>query len=223
VAITLDIASSAGGLPLTRAALGYARQLHAGQSREADGAPFILHPREVASLLYRAGAPDHLIAAGVLHDVLEKTAADAHDLRERFGSRIAQLVLAVSEDAQIVSYAARKAALRDRAAGAGEQALMLLAADKISKVRELRRLQGRTSASPPRSSRVHRTDRRRLGHYRDCLTLLQERLPSSPLVRQLDADLRKLSRATHAQRARRRRRSPTTTRPGSERGKRETL
>jgi (p)ppGpp synthase/HD superfamily hydrolase len=41
--------------------------------RSSDGAPFIRHPLEVATVLYRTGAPDHLIAAGLLHDVVEKT------------------------------------------------------------------------------------------------------------------------------------------------------
>lgn len=44
------------GLPPTEAALAYAQRLHKGQHRTVDGAPFILHPLEVASLLYYAGA-----------------------------------------------------------------------------------------------------------------------------------------------------------------------
>lgn len=60
-------------LPQTQAAIEYAERMHAGQ-RRTDGTPFILHPLEVASLLLYVGAPDHLIAAGVLHDVLEKPA-----------------------------------------------------------------------------------------------------------------------------------------------------
>jgi len=46
----------------------------------------VLHPLEVASLLYYAGAPDHLIAAGALHDVVDKTAISAAELRECFGT-----------------------------------------------------------------------------------------------------------------------------------------
>src|SRR4029077_10953619 len=98
---------------IRRAAFEYAREAHAGQCRKVDGEPFILHAREVASLLSDAGAPDHLIAAGVLHDVIEKTEATQSDLRERFGCKIAALVAAVSENEQISSYTARKAALRD--------------------------------------------------------------------------------------------------------------
>jgi hypothetical protein len=182
-------------LPKTDAALQYARQLHVGQTRRADGAPFILHPREVALLLYRAGAPDHLIAAGALHDVLEKTAAVTADLHERFGSRVTALVLAVSEDQRIVGYAARKAALRNQVANAGDEALMLFAADKISKARELSLEDGGVGAGPrvPGKSRLRK---RRLAHYQRCLALLQERLPNSPLVTQLGAELEDLSRRT---------------------------
>ena len=49
--------------------------MHAGQRRQLDGAPFIEHPLEVAAILHDAGAPDHVIAAGILHDTLEKTDA----------------------------------------------------------------------------------------------------------------------------------------------------
>ena len=57
---------------------------------------------EVVWLLYHAGAPDHVIAAGVLHDTVEKTAANAAELRTRFGFALAMLVLAVSEDQRIL-------------------------------------------------------------------------------------------------------------------------
>ena len=69
----------AAGLAKTHAALAYAERLHEGQFRAADGAPFILHPIEVGILLRESGAPDEVIAAGVLHDALEKT--DATDVR----------------------------------------------------------------------------------------------------------------------------------------------
>ena len=144
--------------------------------------PFIAHPIEVASLLYEAGARDDVVAAGLLHDVIEKTDVNAAQLRARFGTGVARLVLAVSEDDGIGSYARRKAALRDQAADAGEEALMVLAADKISKTRELR-LHG----GPARRPR-----QRRLAHYRDCLGLLEERLPGSRLVKELGTELEHL-------------------------------
>jgi tetratricopeptide (TPR) repeat protein len=115
------------GLPQTHAAVAYATSAHDGQRRKIDGAPFIEHPLEVASLLYYAGAPDHVIAAGALHDVIEKTGVEGTQLRRRFGMKVSGLVLAVSEDERITSYQERKADLRARAASAGEEALMVFA------------------------------------------------------------------------------------------------
>jgi (p)ppGpp synthase/HD superfamily hydrolase len=160
-----------GQLPRTRDALAYAEERHAGQRRKADDAPFIEHPLEVAWLLYRAGAPDDVIAAGVLHDTIEKAGASADELEERFGHHTTELVVAVSEDPEIPGYARRKAALRDQVAAAGPEALMVFAADKISKVRELR-----ATRSLPKG---------RLTHYRRCVELLERLLSDSPLVTQL--------------------------------------
>jgi (p)ppGpp synthase/HD superfamily hydrolase len=186
--VVTRIPIQAPGLPHTRAALEYARKRHLGQTREIDGAPFIEHPREVAALLYGDGAQDDLVAAGALHDVLEKTPATAFDLRRRFGSTVAALVLAVTEDAGISDVADRKRALRNQVAGAGEEALRLFAADKIAKVRELQLQRVVTSR------RARRAWTRHLAHYKLSLALLEERIPDSPLVRQLASELAGLRR-----------------------------
>ena len=175
-------------LPTSKAAADYAELRHAGQRRH-DGSPFILHPFEVARLLAGIGAPDHLVAAGILHDVLEKTEASLSELRERFGERIAALVAAVSDDDRIDGYGRRKAALRRQVAGAGDDALTLFAADKLSKLRELRRETGVDDARQRAPVRRRELRARRLRHYQRSLALLEERLPDSPLVRELRDEL----------------------------------
>lgn len=179
-------------LPKTRVALEYAERHHAGQRRSFDGAAFIEHPLEVGWLLYRAGAPDQVIAAGVLHDVLEKTSVSVAQLRRSFGSPVANLVRAVSEDERIVGYGQRKAALRQQAASAGPEALMIFTADKVSKVHELR---AAISMARRRHERVDKSlvRPRRLAHYRNCLGMLDERFGDAPLVELLRAELAGLS------------------------------
>jgi (p)ppGpp synthase/HD superfamily hydrolase len=166
-------------LPTTKSALAYAERLHEGQRRAVDGAPFIVHPIEVGILLYESGAADEVIAAGVLHDTLEKTDATAYDIYARFGRLVGDIVCAVSHDPGIPGYARRKAALRDAVASAGEDALTVFAADKLSKARELRL--GDASGIKVRS--------RKLRHYRLSLAMLQQRLPDSPLVAALATEL----------------------------------
>lgn len=177
-------------LPKSRAALSYAERQHAGQRRSADGAPFIVHPIEVGTLLYYSGAPDHVIAAGLLHDVIEKTAVAADELRRHFGAQVTGLVVAVSEDQTIPKYRLRKAALREQVAAAGDEALLVFAADKLSKLRELRLRRSRPAASTePKTSRSRQ---RKLTHYQRSAELLQELLPDSLLVKQLGLEIDRL-------------------------------
>lgn len=176
------------GRPLVQRAFAYAQRMHAGNSRP-DGSPFILHPLEVASMLNDVGAPDYLIAAGVLHDVIEKTDATSSDLQAQFGPDITALVVSVSDDDRISGYATRKAALRQQVAGAGDEALTLFAADKLSKLRELRRETSAHDGGGPTPGRVREPRARRLRHYQRSLALLEERLPQSPLVAQLRDEL----------------------------------
>jgi HD domain len=175
-------------LPKAQAALAFAERRHAGQQRAFDGAPFIEHPIEVASLLYYAGAADHVIAAGLLHDTLEKTDTNTAELDRCFGPIIAGLVAAVSEDADISGYARRKDALRRQVAAAGPDALMVFAADMISKARELSTEPVRNGSRRPADT-VSRARERRFTHYRHCLELVGPLLGDSPLVVQLRAEL----------------------------------
>jgi hypothetical protein len=171
-------------LPVTRAAIDYARQCHATQKRKGDAAPFILHPLEVAMLLHGRGYDDEVVAAGALHDVVEKTNATVDDLAARFGSRVASLVAAVSDPPGIDDYRARKAALRDQVAHASPDAQAIYAADKLAKTRELRAQASRLHVALTDPALQHR-----LEHYQKSLEMLDGALPGMPLVNQLRFEL----------------------------------
>lgn len=129
-----------------------------------------------------------MIAAGLLHDALEKTDATAHEPSAKFGRRVGEIVGAVSDDDRIVEYSRRKAALREQVANAGDDALAVFAADKLSKVRELRLGDGLGV----------RVRARRLKNYRLSLAMLEKRLPDSPLVAALAHELDALPGARNA-------------------------
>ena len=166
---------------VTRAAFAFASARHAGQYREIDGAPFIAHPLEVGRLLRRDAQPDDVVAAGLLHDVLEKTGTTPQELEHEFGTRIAKLVAAVSDDPNISDYDERKRELRDRVARSDADALAIYAADKISKVRELGLL-SRWRVS-------QRNKKAKLAHYRESLEMLRRATGQSDLVDRLDVEL----------------------------------
>jgi (p)ppGpp synthase/HD superfamily hydrolase len=89
------------GLPLARDALAFAADLHYGQRRTSDEAPFILHPLEAAALLHMTGHSEAAVAAGILHDTVEDTAVEIGTIEQRFGGEVAALVAAMTEDPQI--------------------------------------------------------------------------------------------------------------------------
>jgi len=125
-------------LPLARDAMAFAQEHHPYQLRAADGPPFLLHPLDVSSTLKRCDCPDYVVAAAVLHDVLEDTDAERSDLSARFGAGVAELVALVSDDPTIGDEESRKDDVRERVRRAGGDALAVYAADKVSKARELR-------------------------------------------------------------------------------------
>ncbi len=167
--------------PVTRDALAFAADRHAGQTRDDDAVPFVTHPVEVACLLNEAGYSDDVVAAGVLHELLEDTDVERPELASRFGERVAALVTAVSDDPSIEDEAERKAALRRQVAAAGQEAGAIFAADKVSKARELRERINRGEAGEG--------DHLKLDHYRASLDMLDGLMPGLDLVEQLRLEL----------------------------------
>jgi (p)ppGpp synthase/HD superfamily hydrolase len=124
---------------LVRDALEVARRAHAGQLRRgSDGLPYIEHPLAVAEVLFGHRYSDEVLAAALLHDVVEKSEVEAGEIRERFGDRVADLVEAMTEDETIDDYEERKDEHRWRVAKAGPDAMAIFAADKRTNVMTLR-------------------------------------------------------------------------------------
>jgi hypothetical protein len=177
------------GLPLARQALLFAREVHCGQRRESDEAPFILHPVEVAALLHATGHSEAVIAAGILHDTIEDSEIGAEAIQQRFGHEVAELVTAMTEDPDIAPYEERKAALRRQIAAFGAEATAVYAADQLCKVRELR---AQASCDPGLLRGRHGDVGRRLEHYIESLGMLEEANPTHPLVGMLRFELEAL-------------------------------
>src|SRR4051794_15382265 len=168
----LGIPPFARGRQRVEEAIEFAASRHQAQRRSSDAAPFLLHPLEVAALLVGRDYDDDVVAAGILHDVVEKTDATLDDVRTRFGERTAELVAAVTEDESIREYEPRKAALRRQVESRGRDALAVYAADKLAKTRELRSQAARehVSLSDPKLER-------RLDHYEQSLAVLERAAP----------------------------------------------
>ena len=74
----------------------YARDLHAGQTRQS-GEPYINHPLNVAIILAEMHADSDTICAGLLHDTLEDTNTTKEDIASLFNKDVANLVDGVTK------------------------------------------------------------------------------------------------------------------------------
>jgi GTP diphosphokinase / guanosine-3',5'-bis(diphosphate) 3'-diphosphatase len=132
------------GLLLAANAADFAARRHVNQRRKGRaGEPYINHLAEVAMLLAAAtdGSDPALVAAGFLHDTLEDTPTDYDELVSRFGTDVADLVAAVTDDKSLPK-AERKRLQVEQAPKKSVRARLLKLADKISNVRSL-------ATSPP--------------------------------------------------------------------------
>jgi guanosine-3',5'-bis(diphosphate) 3'-pyrophosphohydrolase len=120
-------------------ALRMAREAHAGQTRNASGGrPYIDHPVAVAARLVEYGLSDEVLAAALLHDVVEDSELEVDDIRTAAGDRVAEIVAALTDDESIEPYDERKREHRERVETAGPEALAVYVADKLTNVEMLR-------------------------------------------------------------------------------------
>ena len=70
-------------------AIIYSTVMYQGKVRKFKSVPYILHPMEVAQILSTMSEDQELIAAGMLHDVVEDTDGTLEEIEKRFGKRVA--------------------------------------------------------------------------------------------------------------------------------------
>jgi guanosine-3',5'-bis(diphosphate) 3'-pyrophosphohydrolase len=130
-----------------------ARCAHDDQRRR-DGGPYVGHPVGVALRLHEEGYGEQVVAAALLHDVVEDAELEIGDVVRRFGVGVGELVAALTEDPSIEDWEARKRALRRQVAAAGPDAVAIYVGDKLSNVHELCRAYDRVGAAASESYEV---------------------------------------------------------------------
>lgn len=78
--------------PLVYKAKLFATQAHNGQVRRYTGEPYVTHPVAVSEILAHCFEEPEVLAAGLLHDVIEDTDFSKRDIEIRFGSKVSELV-----------------------------------------------------------------------------------------------------------------------------------
>ena len=124
---------------LVERADAFAEAAHASidHRRKYGGDPYIVHPREVMQILLKFAEneiTDEMLAASLLHDVVEDTPVTIDEIRDEFGDEVADLVSDLT-DVAVPSDGNRKARMAINLAhteAASAQAHTVKCADIIS-------------------------------------------------------------------------------------------
>lgn len=120
------------------------------------------------------------MAAGLLHDAVERGTLTEEELTDQVDESISSLVLALSEDPTISSFEERKAALREQVKAAGPRALTVFAADKLSDILGLAR--GIQTSGSSVEDRMGTSVASMAGHYRESVELIESGWPGSTFL-----------------------------------------
>lgn len=133
------------GLPLYEKAVVFAASAHSGMTRKGSRIPYLSHPIEAAAIVAEMTDDEELIAAAVLHDVVEDTEVTLQEIRKYFGDRIAYYVGGETENKrkdlppESTWMLRKQETIAFLAEQADTNARMLALADKLSNLRSIAR------------------------------------------------------------------------------------
>lgn len=119
---------------MIREAAAFAAEAHKGALRKGSSIPYMTHPAETAVIVATMTEDEEVIAAALLHDVIEDAGVTQEEIKEKFGARVACLVAAESED-KSKSWIERKGATIESLKMASRDSKILALGDKLSNLR----------------------------------------------------------------------------------------
>lgn len=122
-------------------AIAFAAKMHDGAVRKGTDIPYIVHPMEAAMIAATMTTDQAVLAAAVLHDVIEDCGVTEAELAVQFGTRVAELVMSETQlhrgDPK-ETWESRKQEALDKVAAGDRDVKILMLADKLSNMRAIR-------------------------------------------------------------------------------------
>lgn len=170
-------------------AIAFAAKVHEGEVRKGTDIPYIVHPMEAAAIAATLTCEEAVLAAAVLHDVIEDGGVTEQELEARFGSCVTQIVLAETQlmrgDPKESWNERKQESLRQIGEGDRMQRIVALG-DKLSNMRAICR--DYEQLGEALFFRFHQHDKRRHAwYYRSCAALLREELGNTAAWRELNS------------------------------------
>lgn len=132
----IELASKIKPESITEKAAKIAIVAHKDQLRKGDNLPYIIHPFMVALKLAKYNFSDTIIAAALVHDVLEDTNYPEEDLHTELGDEVMEIVKAVTNDSTL-SWEEKKIKYVETVRSGPEGARAVSVADKIHNLESL--------------------------------------------------------------------------------------
>jgi len=119
-------------------ALNFAAEKHKGQERRGTKLPYVIHPIIVSHLItkYKPTSKhlEELQIAALLHDVLEDTICDYHEIEREFGSLVASLVMELTSDPKELKRLGKNEYLKQKMIKMSKYAFVLKLVDRLSNI-----------------------------------------------------------------------------------------
>jgi len=120
-------------------AIEFAVKAHKKQKRKGTSNSYVTHPFAVAVLLAKAGCSKEVIAAGILHDVVEDARIKPERIRKEFGGKVAYIVEKCSEPDKRRPWEKRKQHTLDSLKEGELEVIFVACADKLHNIRTIAR------------------------------------------------------------------------------------
>lgn len=164
-------------------------EVYQKQKRKGKDIAYITHPLSVGLILSLAGASEEVIVAGILHDTIEDSVdekkVDEKMITERFGKKVATIVLSVTEIDKSLSWEKRKADAIEHIANFSHNSLLVKSADILSNTSEL--VDDYSRYGNQVFERFNADKDKVLKHYLAAISAILAKWRGNPLARDLKA------------------------------------
>lgn len=178
-------------MTLVSDAMIFAARAHDGMLRKGTTLPYIVHPAEVAAIAATLTEDQEVLAAALLHDVMEDCGVSETELAAQFGARVAHLVRSETQERSgdpAATWLARKQGAVERIARGSREVMIIALSDKLSNMRAIHRDYDRDGERL--FFRFHQHDKAlHAWYYRSCAALLQKELGDTLAWQELSAHI----------------------------------
>ena len=162
-------------------------EIYQKQKRKGKDVSYITHPLTVGILLSSIGADADVVCAGILHDTIEdsieKKKVTVEMLTDRFGEKVADLVLAVTETDKSLTWEERKEQALEHIKTFSHEAILVKSADIVSNLTEM--VDDHNKEGDQIFQRFNASKDKKIKNILETNTALLEAWPESPLAQEL--------------------------------------